>query len=103
MKTEKIDLENYYKMSEPFESPDEINKAIAEFNIELGELRKKYKIADMLVVLMDSVKYATKTGQIMITLTYGNSLNVPIMAAYAHGQAQVDSREMINKLMANQK
>lgn len=100
----KHDPENYHKMSEPFESKEAISTALTAFNDELSELRKKYKIADILVTIQDSIKYEDgNIGQVMLTLSFGNSLNIPVLAAYAHGQAQAESREHINKLLSGQK
>ena len=57
----KNDPENYYKLSEPFESSDACNEALTKFHEELSELRKKYKIRDLLVVTYGSVKYEDPT------------------------------------------
>ena len=98
------DLDNYYKMSEPFESTDAANKAISTFYEELSLLRKKHKITDLLVVIKGSVKYSDgRLGEFIQHSNFGSSLNVGVMAAYAYGQAQADHEEKLNKLLAGNK
>jgi flagellar basal body L-ring protein FlgH len=99
----KNDPENYRKMREPFENLEKANEAIENFYDELFEIRKKYNISDILIVIKDSCKYADgKIGTFMQCLQYGNSLNGKQLAAYAYGQMQANDREMINKLLAGQ-
>ena len=95
------DPDNYYKLSEPFESSDVCNKALTDFHEELGELRKKYKIRDLLVVTYGAVKYKDgKVSDYMLHSGYGNSINQLPMSAYAYGQLQAENRERMNHLIA---
>jgi len=95
------DPENYYKMSEPFESPDAANEALSKFHEELGKLRKKHKITDVLIVTHGSIRYEDgKVGHFMNHSAYGSSRNQESMAAYVYGQTQAEHRELINKLLA---
>lgn len=97
----KLDADNYYKMSEPFESADKANEAVGKFRDELDELRKKYKIRDILLVFYDSVRYEDGTvAEFMSTAHFGNSLNCLPMAAYVYGQEQAEHRERINKMIS---
>ena len=95
------DPENYYKMSEPHETPDLANEALKNFYADVEVARKKHKIADILLITKDSVKYPDgKVGQFMQHSQYGKSLNAELMAAYAYGKTQAEHREMINKILA---
>lgn len=100
-KSFKSDTENYYNMSEPFNGEKEANEAVGKFFEELGELRKKHKIRDVLVVLYDSVKYDDgNCGEFMCTGNYGNQINCLPMAAYLYGQEQSEHVERINKMVS---
>ncbi|MBN8833731.1 MAG: hypothetical protein ABS68_08925 [Niastella sp. SCN 39-18] len=100
----KDDPENYYKMSEPHESADKANEALQKFYEKVSEARKEFKIADILIVTKDSVRYEDgNIGQFMQHSQYGNQLNGVSMAAYAYGQLQAEDRERINKLIAGKR
>ena len=100
----KNDIENYHKMSEPHETPEKANEALQKFYDEVNEARKKFNIADILVITKDSVRYESgEVGQFMQHSQYGNQLNGASMAAYAYGQLQAEQRELLNKLVAGQK
>jgi hypothetical protein len=100
VKTVTNDPDNYAKMSIPFESTEAANEALSNFHKELGELRKKYKIPDLLIVTKGSVKHDGETGDWMQHSSYGSSLNQLTMAAYAYGQLQAEHKELISKLIA---
>lgn len=101
IKSKVNDPENYRELSAPFGSEDIANEALTKFYEELGELRKKHKIPDLLAIVKGDMKYTDgQQGTFMNYSAYGNSLNVPIMAAFAFGQTQAEHREMINKLAA---
>lgn len=103
MKT-KNDLPNYFKMEVPYEGAEEANKALQGFHEELSELRKKYKITDVLIVTSGYVKYPDgQIGQYIQHSGYGNSLSLPTLAAYAYGQTQAEGMEKLNRLMAGEK
>ena len=98
------DPENYYKMSEPFESEDACNDAVAAFHEELRELRKKHRIRDCLVVCYGSTK--SEDGSINEFMQYthmGSTTNEVVMAAYVFGQTQASARERISKLISKSK
>lgn len=86
----------YHEMNQPFENKDIANEAIMKFNEEIGDLRKKYKIADLFIVTRGSVKYEDKVGEFMNTMFYGDSLKQESLAAFGYGQAQSNYREIIN-------
>lgn len=100
----KNDPDNYYKMSEPHENPDKVKEALQKFYDKVSEARKEFKIADILVITKDSVRYPDgEVGQFMQHSQYGNQLNGVSMAAYAYGQLQAEERELLNKLVAGKK
>ena len=100
----KNDPKNYHKMSEPHESPEKANEALRNFYEKVSEARKEFKIADILVITKDSVRYEDgEVGQFMQHSQYGNQLNGVSMAAYAYGQLQAEERELLNKLIAGKK
>lgn len=66
--------------------------------------RKEFKIADILVITKDSVRYPYgQIGQFMQHSQYGNQLNGHHSAAYAYGQLQAEQSEMLNKYIAGNK
>ena len=100
----KNDPENYHKMSEPHESPEKANEALQKFYEKVEAARKEFKIADILVITKDSIRYEDgEVGQFMQHSQYGNQLNGVSMAAYAYGQLQAEERELLNKLIAGKK
>ena len=95
------DEKNYFEMSKPHENADIANKALHDFYAEISELRKKYKIRDVLVITYDSVQYPdNKIGEFMQHTAFGNSTNQVNMAAYVYGQVNAEERERVNKLLA---
>ena len=99
----KNDPDNYHKMSEPHENPDKANEALQKFYDKVSEARKEFKIADVLVITKDSVRYPDgEVGQFMQHSQFGNQLNGASMSAYAYGQLQAEQRELLNKLVAGQ-
>ena len=98
------DADNYLKMSEPHESFDAAKDALAKFYEELGELRRKHKIRDLLCVVYDGYKNEDgNIGEIMHHTAYGNSLNPVVMAAYVYGQEKNERDEMMGKLLSGKK
>ena len=101
IKTKIVDPDNYTQMSVPFESSELANEALSGFYNELREIRKKYKIPDVLIVTKGSVKTEDgTTGDYIQHSSFGNSLNQLPMAAYAYGQIQAEHEALISKLIA---
>jgi len=95
------DPENYYKLSEPFENSEQCNEMLEGFYNEIAELRKKYRIRDLLIVTNGSVRYDDgKIGEFLNHSSFGSEIKQEILAAYAYGQTQSEHRELINKLLA---
>jgi len=93
------DPQNYRLLSEPFPSADVANEQVAAFWMEVGDLRKKYKIRDLLSVVMIAVKHDDgEESEHMLTLRYGNSMYSEAMAAFALGQETESRQQNIAKL-----
>lgn len=100
----KNDPENYHKMCEPHENTDKANEALQKFYDKVSEARKEFRIADILVITKDSVRYPDgEVGQFIQHSQYGNQLNGVSMAAYAYGQLQAEQRELLAKLVSGNK
>lgn len=103
MKQIKKDPETYLQLSAPFENTEDANNAMQSFYEELGELRKKHKIRDLLVVTYGSVKTADGESEFLNSMSYGNTLNALPMAAYAYGQEKQSHGDVINSLLIGKK
>lgn len=57
MKKLKNDPENYRKMSQPHENEEAAKKALDGFYEQVSEARKKFGIADVLIVVKDSIMH----------------------------------------------
>jgi len=88
--------ERYKRLSEPFESPEAVNEAYAGFFRELGELREKYKIPDVLAVVEANV--VAPNGSVMKAVTtfqWGDMSRRGTLVLYLYRQES----EVIQKLM----
>lgn len=98
------DPENYLKMSKPFENSETATEALSKFYEEVSELRKKYVIRDMLIVIAGSVKQQDgEIGDFMATQTFGDQLHHHTLAAYAYGQTKAEHDQRIQKFLAGKK
>ncbi len=101
IKRQVSDPDNYAAMAVPYESTDAADEALTKFYEEVSDLRKKYKVTDVLIVTKGSVKFEDgKIGDFMNHSHLGNSLNQLSMSAYAYGQIQAVHEETISKLIA---
>jgi hypothetical protein len=96
------DPANYRKVSEPHETPKAANEALTAFYEEVGELRKKHRIAQVLVVCETNVMYESGEGAALTHMQYGDALKGVPLAAYAYGQLKSEQLEMINTLLAGE-
>ena len=97
----KDDPENYNKLIVPHESKEKVQESLDAFFAKVSAARKEHKIADILVVVKDSLVYDSgEIGTFLFHSQYGNMLNGVEMAAYVYGKLQAEQRERINKLMA---
>ena len=97
----KNDPENYHRMSAPHENTDKANQALKSFYEKVEKARLEYKIADVLIIIKDAIKYDDGgVGQFVQHSQFGSQTNGVSMAAYAYGQLQAEQREVLNKLIA---
>lgn len=93
--------ETYREMSKPHASLEEANKEITAFEEAVFELRKKHKIADVYIVISDSmINEEGKEGQFFLTFQMGDALKSEGMLAYALGRAQKERQERIGEILA---
>jgi hypothetical protein len=95
----KNDPENYRKLSEPFNGPEEANEAIRKFFEEIAEARKRHRIPDVAVALAANVRYESGEGTAMTYAAYGDVFKAESLLAYAMGAEAADRRERIAKLL----
>jgi len=67
------DPERYARLSEPFDSISDADAATKAFFQELGVLREKYKIPDVLVSAIVTAYDKGVPEQRMMTMQYGNT------------------------------
>lgn len=90
------DPERYARLSAPFPSEEAMVAAFTGFFRELGELREKYGIADVLTIVADS--YETPEGTVKpdtLTMQYGDMTLRPFLVLHLYRQEP----EMIQILM----
>jgi len=91
---------NYRQITEPL-PVDTVNANIKAFFDELYELRNKYRIADVMIVVRPSVKYDDgDIGAPMALASFGDSVLTEGMAAFAFGKASSDRQENIQRLIS---
>lgn len=95
--------ERYRRLSEPFANRDIANESLEAFFKELGELREKHRIADVLVVVCVNVRYGETEGAAMCHASFGDPLKPESMAAYAYGCEKAASEAMVNKLLSGKR
>jgi len=87
----------YRELSEPYSSLEEANEKLGAFLEEVGEVRKKYKIPNLQIIVMGSALNSEGAESDFIApCSYGDSLRAEMMLAYALGIAQSD-REKFEK------
>jgi hypothetical protein len=90
----------YREMSEPFESLEAADAALAAFDKELRELRVKHKITDVLCVTHFNTLINGKEQEHFATSLVGSVLMGEGMAAYAFGSEKARARQRIARLLA---
>lgn len=94
----------YNELNVPYENRDIANEMLHKFWDEIDELRTKYKVPDVVIVVKASCNCGDEhpdIGEFIHVMSYGNSLNQEPMLAYAFGTAQAERRAMINKILAH--
>jgi hypothetical protein len=91
------DVETWRHCNEPHESIEKANEAIRAFLDGVGELRKQYRIADVLTVAR--IVVADDDGEERLAITqhfYGDMTREESMAATAYGRASAARQRMIS-------
>ena len=88
--------ELYAEMCVPFDSLEAASESLRQFYEELADLRRKYRIMDVLCV--SQVAYADGVGFSMSAL--GSSLAVEPLAAYGYGTARLRREKSVGELLA---
>jgi hypothetical protein len=84
-------------------SAEETNASLKAFFAEVGELREKHGIPDVVCVVAANVKYEGGPGSAMTWAQFGDSQKAEPLLAYAFGQAQAERREFVNRLLSGKK
>ena len=96
--------ELYRELSEPFKSTDDCNEALVGFTKELRDIRAKYHIRELLVVMKGSaITESGEEGGLMVMGHHGNAVEEEGMAAWAFGQAQARRQQRMSDLVAEAK
>ena len=88
------DPDTYAELSRPFATADEADEAIVGFAAEFRELRKKYRLANVLVVIKDTIQ---DSGPFMVDAACGSALEAEAMAAWLLGRVQGDRQDLIRR------
>ena len=92
---------NYAELSKPFASSEESDKALDGFWQEFYELRNKYRLRDVSVLIGFDIAYEDgQIGQVLSCLHAGCTLQILPMVAHAYGRYQREHEEMIAKLVS---
>lgn len=96
-------LANYREMSKPHESNDALNDAILAFYKEVYELRNKYKLQDVFVIVMAGSLVDGEEQVGMSRYHAGDVANSLKMAAWAFGAEQELHESLIGRLSSPRK
>lgn len=92
----KSDPEKFQRLSVPFETLDEAQAASEAFFKELGELREKHRMANVVVVIQNTV---AGVGPGLANSFYGDWQHEEMMLAWAMGKAHSDRAHSLAKLI----
>jgi hypothetical protein len=92
-----------YRLLSAARTPDEVNAALTAFFEEMGALREKHGIPDVVTICGVNAQYESGIGNAVIWSHYGDSTRAESLLAWAFGQAQVERLELINRLASGKK
>jgi len=90
------DEDLYAEMSIPFADGDAANKALEAFYNEVYELRKKHRLANVLIVAQDAIH---GSGRFMSNTHFGSETEKESMAAWLLGKVQAERQDIIRRAM----
>ncbi len=88
MKKVTNDPEKYRRMSVPYKSEEEAREMLTAFLGELGEIREKYKVPNVVLVTKASVMIEGQEKVFPAIANWGDSAHVLSMLAWAFGDEQ---------------
>ena len=93
--------ELYRRLSEPWSTPDEANAAMREFDAEVGKLREKYRVPNLIAVCEVNALRPDdgREGTAMIVLRWGNAGEHEALVARALGYVQADRQWRIAEVL----
>ena len=93
--------QRYQEASEPHKSKEAADEAIKAFFKELGELRLKYHIKDLLTIYGVSILDTDCSESVAMGCNgFGNQTLWLAMAAFGYGQEKAAHQQLIAKLLA---
>lgn len=95
------DPANFRKMSEPFATSADADKAVDAFQAGLKKLRDECRIAEVFCII--EVPYLLPDGgeaSAMARLHHGYQLKAPVLAAYGYGIETASHDAMIARLIS---
>lgn len=93
------DQKLYRQMQEPHESADAAQAALTAFLEDLGELRKKHRIAEVLTC--PTVRFIDKgdfESEAIVPHFYGDNSHAEVSAAFALGVYSQERQESISRM-----
>jgi hypothetical protein len=99
----RVDPGNYRQMWEPFSDSKAADETLKLFFDGVYRLRNELGIADVVLVIRDSIADADREGGegLFLTMqTIGDSLKAQSMLAWAFGKAQADDKNRIMAILA---
>ena len=96
----KRDPKTYRALSEPHENTEAVNDAISGFLADVGELRKKYRLANVTTIVQaNALTESGEEGEYMVAHHYGDALRYEPMTAYAYASARKEHEEAIAQIL----
>jgi hypothetical protein len=97
----------YRELQKPYESPEFAEQQLTEFCEAVEELRTKFGVAQVLVVIEANVVYPPKRdddeateGSVSMVCHFGDNLHAERMAAFALGRLSAERQELIAEVAA---
>jgi hypothetical protein len=90
----------YREMSVPHENMEALDKDLEAFLSAVGELRVKYRLQDVVVLIKTSAISNGEEGAFMSSAHMGNAMELEPLLAQALGNAQRDREEMVARALA---
>jgi hypothetical protein len=91
----------FRKLDNPFDSEESANRAIESFYEGVRELRQKFKLPNVAIVIECGVmRESMREGRAFSWAQMGDTQKSEDLLAYGFGQAVAERKEMVAKLLA---